>query len=253
MMALLDRDPTALRLGDALPPCWHWLYLHSSIKRSEVGVDGHPRRGGWLPPILLTRRLWAGSRLRFSAPLRLGQSAERRSEVRAIEEKKGRSGDLVFVRVRHTITGPSGLLVDEDQDLVFRDPPAEDAPRPGEPLPAESDWEERFEPDAPTLFRFSAITMNGHRVHYDFPYATGLEGYRGLLVHAPLTALLLLDAAGRRISAPVASFQFQARSPLFNGEPVTLLGRATNAAETAVWAGGPDGSIAVQGTVGWVR
>lgn len=253
MMALLDHDPDSLRLGDPLPPCWHWLYLHSPAKRSEVGADGHPRRGGWLPPISLARRMWAGSRLRFHTPLRVGHSAERRSEVRVIEEKHGQSGALVFVTVRHTVTGPNGLVVDEDQDLVFRDPAAAGSVRAADPLPLERDWEERFEPDAATLFRFSAITMNGHRIHYDFPYATGVEGYRGLLVHAPLTALLLLDAAGRRNPAGVATFQFQARSPLVNNEPVTLAGRTTAAGESVVWAGDPDGRIAMQGTIGWIR
>lgn len=252
MAALLDRDPAVLRPAASLPFCWHWLYLHAPVKRSEVGPDGHPRRGGWLPPVPLIRRMWAGSRLRFHAPLRLGELAERRSVIESIEEKTGRSGPLVFVRIRHSIRGPGGVAVEEEQDLVFRDPPAPGAAvqAASTDAPGPADWRDEMTPDSATLFRFSALTMNGHRIHYDHRYATGVEGYRGLVVHGPLTALLLLDAAGRRRPTEVATFSFQARSPLFVDEPITLMGRATGT-DTLVWAAGPEGQTAVQGTIGW--
>ncbi len=255
MAALLDRDAADLRPAASLPFCWHWFYLHAAVKRSEVGPDGHPRRGGWLPPVPLVRRMWAGSRLRFHAPLCLGELAERRSVVESIEEKQGRSGPLVFVRIRHSIIGPGGLAVDEEQDLVFRDPPAPGsaAPAPGgssDPRSSQFDWSDEITPDSATLFRYSALTMNGHRIHYDHPYATQVEGYRGLVVQGPLTALLLLDAARRRRPTDVATFSFQARSPLFVDEPITLMGRSTGS-DTTVWAAGPDGQTAVQGTIGW--
>lgn len=253
VMALLDRAPELVSLGDPLPPCWHWFYFHQPVRRSDIGADGHPRRGGWVPPIPLARRMWAGSRLRFLTPLRIGQAAERRSEINAIEEKQGRSGTLVFVTVRHLVTGPDGPAVEEEQDLVFRDPPPGPPARPADPIPAERDWEETFRPNAATLFRFSALTMNGHRIHYDYPYATEVEKYRGLLVHAPLTALLLVDAAGRRNAARVATYRFQALSPLFNDEPVALFGRTDPATgDSAVWAGDPSGRIAVAGGIGWL-
>jgi 3-methylfumaryl-CoA hydratase len=257
MTALLDRDPAEIRAGDPLPPCWHWLYLHQAVRRSAIGGDGHPRRGDWLPPIPLVRRMWAGSRLRFPARLRLGEPAERRSEVAKIESKEGRAGPLVFVTVRHSLTGPEGLSAIEEQDLVFRDPAPAPAPAPAaagsEGLPAETDWEERFTPDPATLFRFSAITMNGHRIHYDAPYATEIEGYRALVVHAPFAALLLLDAATRRHRAEAATFEFRATRPLFNPEPITLAGRLSgdHPEAMAVWAAGPDRRIAVSGTIGW--
>jgi 3-methylfumaryl-CoA hydratase len=197
--------------------------------------------------------MWAGSRVRFHGELLLGEAAERRSVVQSIEEKQGRTGPLVFVTISHTITGPRGLAIEEAQDLVFRDPlppPPSPPPLPPLPSPPPPDWTGTFVPDVPTLFRFSALTMNGHRIHYDHPYVTGVEGYRGLVVHGPLTALLLLDSATQRRAGEVASFAFQARSPLFVDEQIVLAGRGSGS-ETAVWASGPGGQTAVEGTVGW--
>jgi 3-methylfumaryl-CoA hydratase len=253
MAALLDRDPAALAEGDPLPPGWHWLYLNPATPRSRLGPDGHARRGGFLPPVALPRRMWAGGRLRFPRPLLLGERVERRSRILSVEEKQGSTGSLVRVTVAHEVRGEGGGAVEEEQDLIYRE-----AARPGEPpratppLPAEAEWREAFLPDAVTLFRFSALTFNGHRIHYDHPYATGVEGYPGLVVHGPLTALLLLDAAARHAGRRPAAFRYRAVGPLFGDEPITLAGRAAAGPDAAeAWAAGPSGTVATRAEVEW--
>ncbi len=253
MAALLDRDPAGLDEGDPLPEGWHWLYLNAATPRSALGTDGHARRGGFLPPVALPRRMWAGGRLRFLRPLLLGERVERRSRVLAVEEKEGRSGSLVRVTVQHSVAGEGSAAVEEEQDLIYREAPKSDAPRPDPPrLPAELDWRESFLPDAVVLFRFSALTFNGHRIHYDQPYATGVEGYPGLVVHGPLLALLLLDAARRRAGRRAAAFEYRAVSPLFADAPITLAGRSGGpGSETTLWVAGSEGTVAMQAAARW--
>ena len=253
MAALLDRGPDGLREGDELPECWHWLYFKTATRQSELGPDGHARRGGFLPPIPLPRRMWAGGRFRFHAPLVLGERAERRSRILAVEEKSGGTGPLVRVTVLHTLSGARGVAVEEEQDLIYREAPRPDAPRPRtRPAPEDVQWRERFVPDPVILFRFSALTFNGHRIHYDHPYATREEGYPGLVVHGPLIALLLLEAAKRRTGLRPRSFQYRALSPLFDHRPFSLAGRTADAGgPTDLWAVDPDGAVATQATVEW--
>lgn len=226
LAAALDQDPAALAEGVPLPHGWHWMYFHDPVRRSGVGPDGHEARGAFLPPIPLPRRMWAGGRIRFGAPLRLGDEAVRTSVVERITPKTGRSGTLVFVTVRHTVTGPEGLAVEEEQDLVYRAPPppadagaaavtgADGAVAP----PSGSEVVTPFRADEVLLFRFSALTFNGHRIHYDHPYTTGVEGYPGLVVHGPLLALLLLGAGVARTPGDVRRFSYRALSPVFCGE-----------------------------------
>jgi 3-methylfumaryl-CoA hydratase len=253
LVALLDRDPDALAAGSPLPACWHWIFFRPATPHSELGGDGHARRGGFLPPIGLPRRMWVGGRLRFLAPLFLGQAAVRRSTIMSISSKSGRSGELVFVTIRHAIGAPGAVAIEEEQDLVFRGaPPPGETPR-GDNPPAPPDWSERAHADTLTLFRFSALTYNGHRIHYDHPYATGVEGYPGLVVHGPLTALLLMDAATRHregSSGRLVGYQYRAVSPLFADEEITLSGTSYTDGSAQVWAAGPRG-VAMTATVEW--
>lgn len=246
MLALLDRDPRGLDEGSRLPPGWHWLFFRPLVRRSELGPDGHPKRGGFLPPVSLPRRMWAGGRLRFSGPLRLGQRVERRSEIVSIDEKEGRSGRLVFVTVRQELDGGNGTAVVEEQDLVYREPAAPDGGFGGPPPPGEASWSEEFSADAVTLFRFSALTFNAHRIHYDRPYATGVEDYPDLVVHGPLVALLLLDAGARRVGGTPTSFSYRAVSPLFRGESFELAGRGAGGGDgPGLWAAHPERGVAM--------
>lgn len=256
MAALLDRSPEAFGPGTALPPCWHWLYFREPVPRSQLGPDGHEERGEFLPPVSLPRRMWAGGRLRVSRPPRIGQSAELRSMILSVEEKSGRTGRLVFVTVGHELVGPRGTAVEEEQVLVYREERDSDGVRrSGELLTREPAWSESLVPDPMLLFRYSALTFNAHRIHYDHPYVTGSEGYPERLVHAPLTASLLADAAGRRSGSSVRRFEYRATSPLFCGEEMTLAGWPAEEADPGPEDGGdglelraldPEGRIAMQ-------
>jgi len=250
LAATLDRAaPPAV--GDALPPAWHWAYFAERARQSELGPDGHEARGEFLPPIELPRRMWAGDRLLFHGPLVIGQPATRRSEILSVSRKEGRrSGPLAFVTVHHRFFGPHGLAVEEWHDIVYRAPAAPDAPAPEpQPAPMAAVWRRRVVPDEVMLFRYSAVTFNGPRIHYDRPYVTGIEGYEGLIVHGPLTATLLLDLAAREApEARVAEVRFRAVSPLFANRAVTLEGAPTDGGCT-VWALNDKGALAMRADV----
>ena len=255
MQALLDRDPAGIGEDDPLPLGWHWLYFRKPVRTSSLGPDGHERRGSFMPETGLPRRMWAGGTLRSLRPARIGARAELRSRVRGVEEKRGKSGRLVLVTVGHTLLQDGDACVEEEQVIVYRDTerraasgPESAAPR-GNPdaAPAVPNaWTETFLPTTVTLFQFSALTYNGHRIHYDHPYVTEREGYRGLLVHGPLTALLLLDAARRHARAPLSRFRYRARAPLFADEPITLVGRPESGVVEAL---DPTGAVAMRGRV----
>ncbi|MEX2629792.1 MAG: MaoC family dehydratase N-terminal domain-containing protein [Tistlia sp.] len=248
-VTLESADP-AMAEGRPLPELWHWAYFWELPPLSGVGPDGHAARGEFLPPIPLPRRMWAGSRLTWHAPLPVGALAERRSTILKVEEKSGRSGRLAFVTVGHSITGPGGLAIEEEHDIVYREAPAAGAPPPRlEPAPVTAAWRRELAPSPVLLFRYSALTFNGHRIHYDQPYATGVEGYPGLIVHGPLLATLMVDlarreAAGRRL----ARFAFRARSPIFDTAPFAVCGEP-GAEGATLWIAGPDGALAMQGEV----
>lgn len=225
MWATLDRDPRALADGDPLPPLFHWLYCRDVAPRSRLDEDGHRRRGGFLPPLPLSRRMWAGGRLRFEGRLRVGEALRRRSTIREITPKSGRSGPLVLVTVEHRITGVDAEIR-EEQTLVFLDRPTKPLVLPPAPAPEETvAWSESVTPDAAMLFRFSALTFNAHRIHYDRDYARGVELYPDLVVHGPLTALLLADLAERRSGRRLRTLAYRARRPMFVDRPITLEGR----------------------------
>ena len=231
LAALLDRDDPPPRAGDAAPPLAHWLYFLPSYRQSEAGPDGHAARGGFLPPVPLPRRMWAGSRLEFLRPLRVGSAVKRVSRIADVVPKHGRSGALVFVTVRHEVSDDRGLVLTDEHDIVFRGETAlANAPTPA---PAAAPWQREIRPDPLLLFRYSAVTFNGHRIHYDHPYVTRVEGYPGLVVHGPLIATLLVDLLRRNLpQAALATYSFRALRPLFDtapfhtcGAPDDLLGR----------------------------
>lgn len=244
LASLLDRDPEQVRDGQALPPSAYWLYFLPFVPQSAIDRDGHPQRGGFLPPVDLPRRMWAGSRMETGDPIRIGEAIERKSTILDISEKDGRSGRLVFVAVQHEISGPRGLALRERQDIVYREPPREaiqSKPAPAEETPA-FEISRTFEPDPVKLFRFSALTFNGHRIHYDRDYARQEEGYRDLVVHGPFVATLLMDLAGeaagkRRIS----SFIWRGKQPAFADATLTLGARRNGPDELELLALSPDG------------
>jgi 3-methylfumaryl-CoA hydratase len=247
MAATLDREES----GDSVPPLWHWLYFLPVAPMSEVGPDGHPKRGGFLPPVPLPRRMWAGGRLTFHAPLKVGEHATRTSTIANIEDKTGRSGRLVFVTVQHTIEAGGELKLEEEHDIVYRDAPQEGA-RPPQPqlAPEGETWRRTIDADAVMLFRYSALTFNGHRIHYDHPYVTEVEGYPGLIVHGPLIATLLVDLVRReQPEATLQNFAFKAVRPTFAGQAFTVCGKpSADGKLIELWAKDHEGYLTMRAT-----
>jgi 3-methylfumaryl-CoA hydratase len=228
LAAALDRAEQPLA-GDALSAAWQWLYFVETPRASQTGNDGHPRTGDFLPPVPLPRRMWAAGKFVIEQPLRLGEPAEQRSVVRSVELKEGKSGALVFVTVEHRTLQNGHLCLLEEQNLVYRDMPIAAAPLPpGEPAPVllEGDFSAQLQPDPVLLFRYSALTYNGHRIHYDRDYATREEHYPALVVHGPLLATLLAEQAARHFpAARIREFQFRATRPSFDTDALTLCAR----------------------------
>jgi 3-methylfumaryl-CoA hydratase len=255
MSATLDRDDAPPRDGDPLPPLWHWLYFLTVYRQSEAGPDGHMQRGGFLPPVPLPRRMWAGSRVQFRQALRVGEPIRRISTVADVTHKSGRSGDLVFVVVRHEISTDGGIAVSEEHDIVYREAPRS-GDRSQEPAsapssaPVDAPWQRSVQPDPLLLFRYSALTFNGHRIHYDRSYVTEVEGYAGLVVHGPLLATLMLDLVRReRPDAGITHFDFRALRPVLDTAAFAVCGApgpGTN--EVALWVRGSDGARAMEGS-----
>ena len=245
--ATLDRDDPPPAAGDAVPPCWHWLYFLPAQRQSQIGDDGHPRRGGFLPPVPLPRRMWAGSQLEFIANPRAGQALQRRSQIEDVRLKDGRTGPLVFLKLRHDILADGAPAIVEFQDIVYRDMPRAGEPTaPPQAAQQDAAWSREIVPDAVLLFRYSALTFNGHRIHYDRPYATGAEAYPGLVVHGPLIATLLLDLLRReQPDARVKRFRFRALSPLFDTAPFQVCGRPDAAGSVQLRATNPHGTLAM--------
>jgi 3-methylfumaryl-CoA hydratase len=252
LSATLDRDDPAPLPGSDLPPLWHWLYFLPLARHSEIGPDGHPKRGGFLPPVPLPRRMWAGGRLEFHHPLRLGDELTRTSRIAGVDIKHGRSGSLVFVTVRHEVHNAQGLAISEEHDIVYRDAPAADAvPPPPQAAPVGEAFSRLITPDPVLLFRYSALTFNGHRIHYDRPYVTEVEGYPGLIVHGPLIATLLLDLLRReRPAAQVRRFSFKALRPVFDIHSFTVCGGFDSADANTVqlWTRDHEGWLTMQAT-----
>mgnify|MGYP001555525197 CR=1 FL=1 len=251
--ATLDHAPIAVVTRTALLPLWHWLYFLPLPRASETGVDGHPKRGGFLPPVALPRRMWAGGQLEFRTAIRIGDKIARISTIDDVTTKDGRSGRLVFVKVRHEVrcNGAAEAALVEFHDIVYREAqrPGDAAPPP-QPAPAGALWQREIVPDPVLLFRYSALTFNGHRIHYDRSYVTGVEGYPGLVVHRPLIATLLLDLLRReRPEAEVAAFRFKALRPTFDGRPMQVHGAPADDGRTLrLWATDHEGWLTMDAT-----
>jgi 3-methylfumaryl-CoA hydratase len=250
LAATLDR-PDSFGPGASLPPLWHWAYFWTAAPQSELGPDGHPQRGGFLPPVPLPRRMWAGGRLAFTRPLQVEGEASRRSQVMSVTAKQGATGPLAFVTVRHELAQDGSVCVTEEHDIVYREMPQPGAPAPAPkmaPPDSEAAWSRTITPDPVLLFRYSALTFNGHRIHYDRSYVTEVEGYPGLIVHGPLIATLLADLVQRNMpQATMASFSFRAVGSLFDIEPFMVCGSPDPDGRTVrLWAKNMRGELAMQ-------
>ncbi|MEM8577844.1 MAG: MaoC family dehydratase N-terminal domain-containing protein [Pseudomonadota bacterium] len=218
-----DPRTDAPRAGDALPPLSHWCAFPPEAHMSELQADGHPAVGSFLPSVHLKRRMWAGGTLRFGRPLHVGEPLERRSRVRSIKAKDGRAGPMVFVTVDHAIYGAQGLAVTEQQDIVYLEIPDSFTPPKKMPMPDAPVAQRRVDPTETLLFRYSALTFNAHRIHYDLPYAQEVEHYPGLVVHGPLQATLLMQLAVSTYGSTPDQFHFRGVHPLFAGAPMDVV------------------------------
>jgi hydroxyacyl-ACP dehydratase HTD2-like protein with hotdog domain len=251
LSALFNQDPPA---SPVLPPLWHWLYFLQWPPTSDLGPDGHPLVGAALPPIPERTRMFVGGRLRHHAGLVTGQAATRHSEVVDRTVKQGRSGTMLFVTVRHQIEQQGKVAVVDEQDLMYRSgavtrTASQPTDRPSVPPSSDAAWQQPFSAGPVTLFRFSALTANSHRIHYDHPYATGAEGYPDLVVHGPLLAMAMVGVAvTHEHSRPVATMAYRFLRPVFSGDPTLIIGRPSgDEAQLAVL--GPDGQARAEADV----
>lgn len=254
LSATLDRPAQLPAIGTTLPPLWHWLYFLPLYQQSEAGPDGHIRRGGFLPPVPLPRRMWASSEIVFHEPLRIGDEAQRTSTIEDVTTKAGRTGTLVFVKARHHLrrVDAANLAIDELHTIVYRDAPAPgDTPPAPAQAPSDAAWKRTIVPSDLLLFRYSALTFNGHRIHYDRRYVTEVEGYPGLIVHGPLIATLLLDALRHEHpQAVVRTFEFRAMRPIFDLHPFAVCGQPLpDGRGFRVWAQDHEGCLNMDATV----
>jgi 3-methylfumaryl-CoA hydratase len=254
LSATLDRPPGRPAAGSVLPALWHWLYFLPLHRQSDIGPDGHAKRGGFMPPVPLPRRMWAGSQFEFHHPLRVGDAIVRKSTIHGVTEKSGRTGPLVFVKVRHEISrvGEPAIAITEFHDIVYREAAKPgDAPPPSKPAPARQAWERHWVPDDVLLFRYSALTFNGHRIHYDRRYVTEVEGYPGLIVHGPLLATLMLDLLRHELpEATVARYEFRAMKPVFDIHSFSVCGEPEPDGRTFhLWVRDHEGALAMDATV----
>lgn len=249
-LAVMD-DPVPERAaGELAPLAIHWCLAPATLPMSALGPDGHPRRGGLLPPVPLPHRMWAGGQIYLRGRFRVGDVVTRRSAVRDVVQKTGRSGALCFVTVDHTFIGPEGVVLVERHDIVYRQSRTPGAPEPVVPQAPVAQWSRQITADPVLLFRYSAITFNGHRIHYDRDFAIASESYSGLVVHGPLQATMMLEFAASLKGSPPAMFDFRGISPLIDGAPFTV-----NAAEDAdglrLWTASATGRLCMQAQARW--
>lgn len=237
---LVNRIATTFSLpplsdGDALPALWHWAFFINPLMAQDLGADGHPALGGFMPPALGRQRMWAGGRVRFIHDLRVGMEAERVTTIKAVQEKAGRTGSLLFVTLLHQYFQAGALKLEEEQDIVYRSPSPPKL-QGVDPAP-DAQWSSAVQADAILLFRYSAVTFNGHRIHYDYPYSTQQEGYPGLVVHGPLIATLLLHRALAEYPGRQASyFSYRGMRPLIAPAVFQLEGRESEPDQLELWA-----------------
>ncbi len=246
MAVTLDRTPH-FNVGDVLPPAWHWLYFHDFVKASDLGDEGHPRLGLIMPPMPLPRRMWAGGMIKFRAPIYVGDTLEKSSTIRSITPKQGRTGLLYFVTVEHTLGAQGEIKLFEEQSIVYREMSTGEAVAQARPAPTDADFSYEYALNSTALFRYSALTFNGHRIHYDLDYCRDIEGYPNLVVHGPLIATLLLDLYVQQ-GLPLTIFRYQARSPLFLPQPFRVHGKR-DGQSTKLWASNHAGGLAMDAEV----
>lgn len=232
--------------GDALPALWHWIYFLTALPTQDLGRDGHPKLGGFLPPVKLPRRMWAGGRFDFLSPLRIGEIVEKTSCIKAVAVKQGRTGSLCFVTVSHKFKVAGQLRLTEEHDIVYREDSKADQPKKQPPVPPQgAEVVATVRADPTLLFRYSALSFNGHRIHYDRDYCREVEGYPDLVVHGPLIATLLVDHAVAQQSGKVLrSYNFRALSPIC-GEQAFALNQKQDQAGSTLWVEAADGALAM--------
>ncbi|MFK7805268.1 MAG: MaoC family dehydratase N-terminal domain-containing protein [Anaerolineae bacterium] len=249
MNVTLDREP-ALNEGDILPNAWHWLYFHEAVRISELGVEGHQKLGQFMPPVPLPRRMWAGGSLIFERPIVIGQPAVKRSTIANVVQKSGKSGELYFVTVAHEVSQNGSICLRENQTIVYREAAVTNTVSPTPPAaPKDGSFSAVIEPNPIMLFRYSALTFNGHRIHYDLDFCKSHEGYPNLVFHGPLTATLLLDLFAQQYpNEPIKTFEYRGVSPLFNPDPFKISGKRKGMNGSA-WATNPAGGLAMKAQI----
>jgi 3-methylfumaryl-CoA hydratase len=250
--ATFDLDPDGFKPGDELPPHWYSLFFADMPRQSVIGHDGHPKKGAFLPPIPLPRRMGAGRRVRFMGKLRVGDDAVKKVEVAAITPKTGRTGQIVVLTMRHTIMARDETLVVDEFDAIYREatvPGTSSKTSPPTTAPTASAWSDTVFLDPVLVFRYGAITWNAHRIHYDADYARGEEGYPAVVQNGGLTMHLLLDSALRRAPGRLVGYSARLARPLFVGDSVTFHGAAPEAGTMRVWAADKDGLLAAEMTL----
>ena len=247
----LDRDDPSFVVGSALPPGWHYFYFHELVALADTGDDGHKKRGGFMPPIPFPRRMWAGSKMEFSTPLLVGEKVKKVVTIDNIEIKDGKTGPLCFVTTKEEVFGADGRLATlEERKQVYRENPGPNDSEP-KPAPAAPVWSRTIHPDPVLLFRYSALTMNSHRIHYDKDYVRDIEGYPGLLVHGPLTMTLMLDLFRRELpNATITSFNLRAVAPIYDTTAFSVHGNPEEGDQICtLWAMTGEGALAMTAEV----
>jgi 3-methylfumaryl-CoA hydratase len=247
LSATLDREDPMPKMGDALPIGWHQILFPRVVRHSQVGTDGHPARGDFLPPVPLPRRMFAGKRNTFHEPLRIGDEVKRVSVIQSVTPKVGRTGQMVFVTVKTEIHSPRGLAITEEQDIVYREEPDPNAPPPPpQKAPGEAVWVKRVTPDSVMLFRYSALTFNGHRIHYDHPYVTQVEKYPDLVMNGGLTTLLVFELARAHAKSPVKTIASRNVRPMFVNREITVCGEPSADGKSAkLWTQDNTGALSL--------
>ena len=247
--SVLDLDESQFDDGAALPAMWHWLFFLHRAPSANIGPDGHPRRGGFFPPVELQRRMFAGERVSFHAPLVIGQPATRTGTITRLDEKEGRSGRMVLASAQYRIEQGGTLCVEDTHDIVYiAGGGATPAPGPDAFSAPDGAWHREVKADPVLLFRFSALSFNSHRIHYDAVYAQNEEGYPGLVVHGPLTALLLSELARAQMATPMTQYSFRGRAPIFEPWPFHLVGQPGDGGAVKLEAVRNDGTVAMTAT-----
>jgi 3-methylfumaryl-CoA hydratase len=237
LAATLDLDQPMPKMGDPLPIGWHSILFPRVVRQSQIGKDGHPERGDFLPPVPLPRRMFAGKRVTYRAPLLIGEEVRRESTIQSVTPKTGRSGQMVFVTVKTDIAGPRGVAIVEEQDIVYREDPDPSAPPPPpQRAPGTAVWQKPITPDPVLLFRYSALTFNGHRIHYDHPYVTSVEGYPDLVMNGGLTTLLVHELVRSHAAKPLRHIASRNVRPLFVNRHFMVCGEpSSDGSKVKLW------------------